>query len=380
MLGLDRGQVEQQRRGHREQPPGGQQGQAEQWQEHQQQVEQAVVGQAGLEGVAGHGRQGRQQAPGPVPGDAVVGLEQPRGPAGVQRHQQVGGDQEPGQAGPGGAPADRPTTTHDQQQPEPGDDQPQLRAAERGQGQPQRHGPVPAAVGGQHGQGEQAGGDRLGMELPADRPLHPGVGQVGDGHGQPGGRVAEVAAPQPVQDQRRQGQEQHLEQQQQARVGPEPVQGGDQDHDVGGLLAEQVEAADGHERRPGPRQQPGPLVVDAEVEPVGGEAGVGRPGGADERGHEDGQGQPKGDRAQPRRRDPGGRDQPPPRLEQRTLDPSPTGGGPPVGERSRCGGGGPARCPQPPTRGSARARRSGRGAAAAAGRPAGPAARPRRRG
>ena len=279
----------------------------------------------------------------------------------------------------------------DQQQAEPGDHQPELAAAERGQGQPQGHAPVPALVGGGHGQGEQAGGDRLGVELPADRPLHPRVGQVGDGHGQPGRRVAEVAAAEPVQDHRRQGQEQHLEQQQEPRVGPEPVQGGDQGHDVGGVLAQQVEPADGHERRPGPRQQPGPLVVDAEVEAVGPEAGVGRPGGGGEGDHEHGQGHPEGE----------SRTAPTPRPGWPRPPAAPPGAGRPRTRRLRAGspGGGasptpgraargrpqppgrlwpPARGAPSPTRGPPRARRSGPGAGAAARRPVGPAARPRR--
>jgi hypothetical protein len=61
--------------------------------------------------------------------------------------------------------ARRPPATSSR--PEPGDHQPELAAAERGQGQPQGHAPVPALVGGREGQGEQAGGDRLGVELPS---------------------------------------------------------------------------------------------------------------------------------------------------------------------------------------------------------------------
>jgi hypothetical protein len=149
-----------------------------------------------------------------------------------------------------------------------------------------------------------------------------------------------MAAAEPVQDHRRQGQEQHLEQQQEPRVGPDPVQGGDQGHDVGGVLAQQVEPADGHERRPGPRQQPGPLVVDADVEAVGPEPGVGRPGRGGEHDHEDTQGDPQGESAQPRRRDPGGGDEPPPRLEQSPLDPWLTRRpGPPIREGSQARGG-----------------------------------------
>jgi hypothetical protein len=132
--------------------------------------------------------------------------------------------------------------------------------------------------------------------------------------------VAEVARAEPVHHHRRDREEQHLQQEQQPRIGPQPVQGGHQDEDVAGVLAEQVEATDGHEWRLQSRQQPRALVVDAEVEAVGAEPVVQGPGGARERDHEQRHGHAEGGGAQGGAGDAGGGDQPAAEVEQGALD------------------------------------------------------------
>jgi hypothetical protein len=74
--------------------------------------------------------------------------------------------------------------------------------------------------------GRGTGRQGLGVELPDRRPLERRVAQVGGGHPEAGERAAEPSRPDQVHADGGDRQPHGLQEQQQPRVGPDPVQGG----------------------------------------------------------------------------------------------------------------------------------------------------------
>src|SRR5687768_4200189 len=80
-------------------------------------------------------------------------------------------------------------------------------------------------VGGQGGQAEEPSRQRLAVKAPDGGPLQRRERQIGGSDGQTSKGTAQSPRPNQIQAHCRDGQAQDLEDQQQPRVGPDPVQG-----------------------------------------------------------------------------------------------------------------------------------------------------------
>ena len=116
--------------------------------------------------------------------------------------------------------------------------------------------------------------DRVGMEeLPREPLIRRVEEQRGAEHDARPLRPQQVAGEQEDRD-RAARLRQHLHDEQEDRARAEPVEGHEQEQEDVDVVAEELEPADRDERVLGPREQPGALVVDAEVEAEGPEAVV----------------------------------------------------------------------------------------------------------